>query len=50
MIELNNVWKTYNTTDILKGISLSINEADFVVIRGKSGAGKSTLLKIAGFL
>lgn len=35
---------------ILKGISLTINEGDFVSIMGPSGAGKSTLLNVLGFL
>jgi putative ABC transport system ATP-binding protein len=50
MIELTNVSKKYGSTEVLKGINLKINEAEFVCIRGKSGVGKSTLLKIMGFL
>ncbi len=50
MIELINIWKRYSTTDVLKGINLTIKEGEFVSIRGKSGSGKTTLLKIMGFL
>jgi ABC-type lipoprotein export system ATPase subunit len=50
MIELENVWKRFGSTEILKGINLTVNEGDFVCIRGKSGVGKSSLLKIIGFL
>jgi len=50
MIELDNVWKSYNTTDVLKGLNLTANKRDFISIRGKSGVGKSTLLRIIGLL
>lgn len=40
---------TINEKHVLKGISLNINEGDFVTIIGGNGAGKSTLLNaIAG--
>jgi len=50
MIELDDVWKSYSTTDVLKGLSLTANKRDFIAIRGKSGVGKSTLLRIIGLL
>lgn len=45
-IELNNIVKNFNHTNILSKISLDIAAGDFVVLQGKNGAGKSTLLKI----
>ncbi len=36
--------------DVLKGISLSLEPGEFLVIVGRSGAGKSTLLHILGLL
>jgi len=50
MIELSNVSKKFGASEVLKQLNLTIDEGDFVSIRGKSGVGKSTLLKIMGFL
>jgi len=50
MIELVNIWKRYSTTEVLKGINLTIKEGEFTSVRGKSGVGKTTLLKIIGLL
>jgi len=48
-IVLNNLGKSYGNVSIIKGISLSIHEGEFIVLVGPSGCGKSTLLRmIAG--
>lgn len=48
-IVLNNLGKSYGKVSIIKGISLSIHEGEFIVLVGPSGCGKSTLLRmIAG--
>jgi phospholipid/cholesterol/gamma-HCH transport system ATP-binding protein len=51
LIELKNVSKSFGWLTVLKGVSLSINAGDSIVIIGGSGTGKSVLLKhIVGLL
>lgn len=50
MIKVKNIKKFYGNKEsrfqVLRGISLDINDGDFVVILGASGSGKSTLLNV----
>lgn len=49
--EINKSFKQgKQESHILKGLDLTINEGDFVMIMGKSGSGKTTLMNIIGFL
>ncbi len=48
MIEIINVEKSYNKEKVLKGVSLTIEDGEFLSIMGESGSGKSTLLSIMG--
>ncbi|UWR21907.1 ABC transporter ATP-binding protein [Sulfitobacter sp. S190] len=49
ILEINNLYKNYGATEVLKDINVSIDEGDFLVLVGPSGCGKSTLLNcIAG--
>ncbi len=50
MIEVKDIVKSYGSGEsrfqVLRGISLAIQDGDFVVILGASGSGKSTLLNV----
>ena len=54
MIEVTDLEKTYNSgavaTQVLKGVSFSIQAGEYVAIMGTSGTGKSTLMNIIGCL
>lgn len=50
MLKADNIHKSYNGLNVLKGINLSIKKEEVVSIVGASGAGKSTLLHILGTL
>jgi ABC-type lipoprotein export system ATPase subunit len=53
VIQLDGISKTYEMTEpltVLKGVTLSISDREFVAILGASGSGKSTMLHIMGLL
>ena len=48
LIEIKKVFKSFDDTDVLKGVSLNIRRKEFVTLLGPSGCGKTTLLRILG--
>ncbi len=54
LLELKNIFKDYNedqmVVPVLKDVSLSVGEGDYVAIMGPSGSGKTTLMNIIGCL
>lgn len=50
MIEIKNIRKSYgdgeNAADVLRGISLRLDDKAFTAVIGASGSGKSTLLSV----
>ena len=50
MIEIKGLCKSFGADEVLKGIDLSIDEKEVVVIIGPSGSGKSTLLRCINHL
>lgn len=50
MIEVKHIVKRYGDLEVLRGVDVTIGEAELVTIVGPSGAGKTTLLQIVGTL
>ncbi|MBC1490168.1 ABC transporter ATP-binding protein [Listeria sp. FSL L7-1485] len=50
MIELSNISKKIQDKSVLKDISLTVEDGEFVAIVGESGSGKTTLLNVIGYL
>ncbi|SFO93689.1 carbohydrate ABC transporter ATP-binding protein, CUT1 family [Cohaesibacter marisflavi] len=45
-LTLKNVYKAFGDTEVLKDISIEVEQGEFVVFVGPSGCGKSTLLRV----
>jgi multiple sugar transport system ATP-binding protein len=45
-VALRDVRKSFDTVEIIHGVSLSVHDGEFVVFVGPSGCGKSTLLRV----
>jgi len=49
-VSIDNVRKSFGSTEVLKGISIDIEDGELLVILGPSGCGKSTLLRLVAGL
>jgi zinc transport system ATP-binding protein len=45
-IKAKNIYFSYNTKDVIKNVSFSLEQREFLGIIGPNGAGKSTILRI----
>ena len=50
ILKAKNIVKSYGELSILRGLDMSVDNAEIVSIVGSSGAGKTTLLQILGTL
>lgn len=50
LLEVSNLKKSFQDTDVLKGISFSLEKGEVLAIIGSSGSGKTTLLRCLNFL
>ncbi|MBI3162070.1 MAG: ABC transporter ATP-binding protein [Chloroflexi bacterium] len=50
MLELRNIFKTYENKPLLRGVSFSVAKGETVCLLGASGSGKSTLLRMVAGL
>jgi len=50
MLAIKNIHKSFGKQEVLKGVDLTIDKGDVVVILGPSGSGKTTLLRCINFL
>lgn len=46
MITIKDIWKSFDGTTILRGVSFDVRDGETLVVLGKSGGGKSVLLKM----
>ena len=50
VLQVNNIKKGFGGTDVLKGVSFSLEKGQVLTIIGSSGSGKTTLLRCLNFL
>jgi L-cystine transport system ATP-binding protein len=50
MIEAKNLYKSFGSNEVLKGINVKVKTGEIVVIIGASGSGKSTFLRCLNYL
>ncbi len=50
ILEVNNIYKNFGKTEVLKGVSFTLEKGEVLAIIGASGSGKTTLLRCLNFL
>ena len=50
VLEVKNLYKNFGKTEVLKGVSFSMNQGEVISVLGSSGSGKTTLLRCINFL
>ena len=50
VLQINGIKKGFGSTDVLKGVSFSLEKGQVLTIIGSSGSGKTTLLRCLNFL
>ena len=50
ILEVNNLRKSFDSVEVLKGVSFSLEQGQVLAIIGSSGSGKTTLLRCLNFL
>ncbi len=50
ILSINNLCKSFNDNQVLKGINLDVNKGEVITLIGSSGSGKSTLLRCMNLL
>lgn len=49
-LQIENFYKSFGNTEVLKGVSLSLEKGEVLTVIGSSGSGKTTLLRCVNFL
>lgn len=50
MLEVTDCAKAFGTNEVLRGVSLKVDQGDVISIIGPSGSGKTTLLRCINYL